>query len=37
VDVALFWGSLILSLGAWILFLLLMREPRPPRGPRAGR
>jgi hypothetical protein len=31
VDVALFWGSLILSLAAAILFLVLMRQPRRPR------
>jgi hypothetical protein len=36
VDVALFWGSLLLSLAAVILFLVLMREPRQPRGPRDG-
>jgi hypothetical protein len=35
-DVVLFYGSLLLSLAAVVLFLWLMRDARGPRGPQNG-
>jgi hypothetical protein len=33
-DVVLFYGSLLLALAALVLFLVLMRRPEDPEGPR---